>query len=420
MRVFEQQGGSVVRHSTRLGIRTITVLALAFAVALATVALPARAGETPSDDLEGVRATVLEAVNWKINSLNGKKAETANSDKIAIYGAGISELTNLRDSRIVSEDTIEELWALKEQVYDIYETTIEAADDVALSPAEELARAKVKVKGTIDQKIKLLRKWIEGSENPEAAAIAENGIGLLNNLYGELEDATTPDSVWAIKDRAKAIYYEAIEKAESSKDAEPTQEEKAAEALAKTRRATLQLIERKTAILNAAADAAKIPAVIDVFASAAHDVESLTETAKSAKTISALKKIQDQVRDIYESAKEAVGEIRGDDKTDDANDAADAIESHLSSVLDYVSSIVDRSEWSAEGSPETWEALLAAKANVVAAANDVKEVVDSGNNLDVRWSNLNGAMRDFRRALIAHYVMLRSDPVIVGGLHIAG
>ncbi|GMQ97979.1 MAG: hypothetical protein BMS9Abin17_0483 [Acidimicrobiia bacterium] len=419
MQAFEQQGGSVVRHSRRLGIRTITVLALAFAIALATIAAPARAGETPNSDLEGVRATVLEAVNWKINSLSGMKAETANSDKIAIYAGGIAELTSLRDSRIVSEDNIPELWALKEQVYGIYQATIAAANNVPSSPAEELAKARDKAASTINFKIKLLREWIAGVDNPSAANIIESGIAQLNALHGELEDVTNADAAWVIKDRAKAIYYETIDRAESAAD-EPTEEQKAAEALEKTRRTTLHMIERKTAILDAAADAAKIPAVIEIFASAAQDVENLTGAARSAKTISALKKIQGQVADIYESAQAAVADIRGDGTTDGGDDATDAIESHLTRALDYVTTITDRAEWSANESPETWEALLTAQANVVAAVAKVNEVIASGTDLDDRWDELNDAMRDFRQALIAHYVALRSDPMFIGGFHVAG
>ena len=96
------------------------------------------------------------------------------------------------------------------------------------------------------------------------------------------------------------------------------------------------------------------------------------------------------------------------------------IESHLIRAVDYVTAITDRSEWSAGESPETWEALLAAEADVVEAAAKVQEVIASGTDLDVRWDELNEAMRGFRRALIAHYVALRSDPMIIGGFHVAG
>jgi len=419
MRTFEHQGGSLVRNSRRLGIRTITVLFLAFAIALATIAAPARAGETPNNDLESVRGTVLEAVNWKINSLSGMKAETANADKIAIYAGGIAELTSLRDSRIVSEDNIPELWALKEQAYGIYQETVAAANNVTSSPAEELAKARDTAASTINFKIKLLREWIAGVDNPTAADIIESGIAQLNALRGELEGVTNPDAAWAIKDRAKAIYYETIDKAESARNDKPTEEEMAAEALEKARQTTLHMIGRKTAILEAAADAAKIRAVVEIFTSAAQDVESLTGAARSAKTIAALKKIQEQIGEIYESAQAAVADIRGDGTTD-GDDARDAIESHLNRALDYVTAITDRAEWSASESPETWEALLSAEANVVTAVNKVNDVIDSGTNLEERWSALNEAMRDFRQALIAHYVSLRSDPMFIGGFHVAG
>lgn len=418
MRVFEHQGGSVVRHAAGLKLRTIAVLALAFAIALTAVSAPVRAGETSEDDLESVRATVLEAVNWKINSLSGMKAETSNADKIGIYADGIAELTSLRDSRIVSEDSIPELWVLKDQVYGIYGETVAAADDVAMSPAEELAKAKGKVAGTINNKIKLLRKWVKGVENPNAVAIVENGIAQLNALHGELETVTEPDGAWAIKDRAKATYYDTIERAESAAK-EPTEEEKAAAALETTRRNTLHLIERKTAILAAAAEAAKIPAVVDIFATAARDVEELTGPTRSAKTISALKKIQNQVGDIYEAAQAAVADTRGNSETEE-DDARDAIEKHLNRTLDYVNGITDRAELSAAESPETWEALIAARDRVEEAVKKVNDVVESGANLDVRWIELGNVMRDFRRALIAHYVALRSQPMFIGGLHIAG
>jgi len=51
MRVVQYQVGSIVRRSARMNIRTISVLALALAIALTTIAIPANAGETPEDDI---------------------------------------------------------------------------------------------------------------------------------------------------------------------------------------------------------------------------------------------------------------------------------------------------------------------------------------------------------------------------------
>ncbi len=426
MRVPEGHGGSAAYQSTRLGVRTVIVIILAFAMTIATIVVPARAGETAGGDLEGVRATVLETYNGKINSLSERKASTDNSAKIEVYSGGINQLTNLRDQRVISETNIEELWALKSTAHGIYESTVAAAANAGMTDAEILAKAKNKALSTIDYKIGLLRDWIAGCEDPNARAIVDAGIAKINALRGELDGVTNPDVAWAIKERAVDIYHATKSAAEAAKgddvekkDKEPTEAEKAAEALAKTRRSTLTMIERKTAILTAAANAARVPAVIAVFTAAAGDVGDLEAPAKAANTIKALKEIQDKVGSIYAAAKESAAKIVGhDDKEND--DATDAIANHLIKAVNYVNSVTDRAEWSADKSPDTWAALVAAQAKVVTSADAVREVMDSGRRLDARWEDLNDALSGFRRALIAHYIAIDSGPTFVGGFHVAG
>ena len=49
----------------------------------------------------------------------------------------------------------------------------------------------------------------------------------------------------------------------------------------------------------------------------------------------------------------------------------------------------------------------------------MKDVAESGNRLDDRWRTLDRAMRDFRRALIRHYIAL-GQPAAIGDIQIPG
>ena len=60
----------------------------------------------------------------------------------------------------------------------------------------------------------------------------------------------------------------------------------------------------------------------------------------------------------------------------------------------------------AEESPETYAALVAAEKNVIARAEQVREVAESGSRLRDRWEALDDALRDYRRALVRHYIAL--------------
>ncbi len=420
------RGGLTKRLRTRLTVRTIIVLILALGMTVATVAAPSRAGEGGGgDDLESVRATVMEKYNYKVGLLTEEKADTDNPAKIDVYAAGIAELTTLRDTRVATEDNIDELWALKERAYAIYNETVNAAKTAGMTDAEILAAATKKATDTITYKIDLLKKWIKECEDANTGAIVDRGIAILKALYPEVEAADTADAAYAVKDRAYAIHHETIKKAEDAKaegDCDGrSEEEKVAEALAEERRSTLTLIERKTAILTAAAEAAKIPAIVEAFERATDDVAGLESAARSATSIKALEDIRDQVMEIYEEAKEEAARIKGrDDPDGEEGDPGASINRYLDRTADFVGSVIDRTEWSAEHSPDTYDDLLEAKARVMNAIEAVQGVIESGRQMDDRWQDLNDALRAFRRAVIQHYVALATGPVYIGGFHIAG
>lgn len=432
---INRSDGTFERPMARASVKAVIIFVLALAITLTSIAAPVRAGTSESTDIEGVRATVTNTYNYKIGLLTDLKAGTDNPEKIAVYAAGIAELTALLDGSVATEATIDGLWALKERAYAIYGETVNAAKNAGMTDAEILQAAKAKVAGKIDYKIKLLTDWIAKCDLTEAQAIVAAGIAQLNALRPELETVTTPDAAWAIKDRVYAIYGATKSEAEKVKAAndeacddkkvdEKTDAEKAAEALAQARRTTLTLIARKTAIFNAAAAAAKVPAVIDVFENAATAVADLEADARAAKTIKDLKAIRSRVMDIYEAAKEDAAAVTrhepGEGESEDVDDAGRAIEEHLDGVRAYVMNIVDRAEASAEESPETYANLLAAKKQVLAAADAVQAVVESGKRLDDRWEDLRDALTGFRQAVIRHYIATNDGPMFLGGFHIAG
>jgi len=404
---------------------------------LASVAAPVRAGETGTTDVEAVRATVTETYNLKIGLLSNLKTGTDNPAKVEAYAAGIAELTSLLTGSVATEPTVDGLWALKDQAYAIYGETVSIADKAGMTDAEVLAAAKAKVAGKIDYKIKLLTDWIEGCELVQPRLIVDQGVAQLNALRSELDAVTTPDAAWAIKDRVYDIYGSTMSRAEKAKDAEEkgetpddgsqdkedakTPAQIAAEELAQARRTTLTLIVRKTAILTAAADAAKIPTVVEVFEDAAKAVSELEADARAAGTVRSLKELRERVMEIYEGARDDSSAFKVDNAQEgDMDDVGRAIEEHLLDVGAYVTNIVDRAEAGAQESPETYAALVAAKKAVLKASDAVAKVIESGSRLDDRWEDLRDALQDFRRAVIRHYVATSDGPMFIGGFHVAG
>ena len=388
---------------------------------LATVTVfPARA-TSGGDDIESVRAAVTATYTYKIDLLSDLSSQTDNADRKAVYAAGVAELASVRDSEVAAATSVDALWALDKRAHDIYHATVAAADEVGMTPAEELAKAKKKAVGTIEGKIGALVKWIEGCDDPVAIATVEAGIAELRGLLPKVDAAQSPEAAYALKDEAHAIYKRTMNAAEGTKADETKKEEvkseaeKAAEALAKARRTTLDLISAKAATLASAAEAAKIPAVVEIYAVASRDVEALRGAANAASSIKELDAIRAQVMDIYDSAKEAAMAVRDGS----ASSPEGTLKEYLDRVVVYVTSTVEAAAPTRERSPETFDSLVDAKLVVLQQVERVSAVAESGKGLDARWADLNDSLRDFRLALIRHYIAL-GEPMVIGGIQIPG
>jgi hypothetical protein len=401
---------------SRLRSRTLIVTILALTMLATTAFLPASA-TGGGDDLEGVRSTVIETYNYKIDLLAGLKAETSNTERQAVYQAGIDELASIRDTGVATSMDIDELWALKETAHAIYHATVDEANGVPDNPEEALAEAKAKARNKVAYKIGLLESWIEGCDDPEARAIVAAGISQLEGLYPQIDAATTPDEAYALKARAHDIYNETIARAEATKDddGKDDEEDRAATELANTRRATLSLIERRAALLKSAGAAARIPAVVEIYRTGAEEIVGFTDAAKSAKTVRQLKDLQGEVEAFYESVKSRASEVREGVDTS----LEETLESYLDHVVDYVTSTTGAAAATADESPETFEALVAAKRTVLDRVEAVRDVTDTGSRLDARWEALDDALTDFRRALVLHYIEL-GEPMVVASIQIPG
>jgi hypothetical protein len=375
------------------------------------------------DDIESVRATVTETYNHKIALLTEKRNGTENEDRRAVYDEGISELSKVRDARVATEGNIDELWALKERAHAIYSETVNRAEEAGMTDEEYLAKAKNAARETVEYKIGLLTKWIEGCDNPRAREIAAAGTAELRGLFAKIDNAENVDVAYALKEKAHSIYHSTIDRAEAAKEGEGalTEEEKAAKELKNARWSTLSLIERKTSILEAAAEAADNAGVTEIFSAAANEVAGLESAARNAKSIRALKEINAKVMAIYHSARDAVAELRGEGEADDHDkDPARDIEAHLGKIAGYIDYLTQIASATAEESPDTFEAVVAANENAHAAIDAVLNVAESGKKLDTRWEDLSHALKSFKRAFVAHYVSLADGPMCFGELHIPG
>ncbi|MCH8990850.1 MAG: hypothetical protein IIA44_03740, partial [Acidobacteria bacterium] len=76
----------------RLRVRGIVVIAMTLALMLGTLAAPARAGDDIGNDLESARASALETIDGKINSLIEMRSGAQTDQAWAIYSQGIEAL----------------------------------------------------------------------------------------------------------------------------------------------------------------------------------------------------------------------------------------------------------------------------------------------------------------------------------------
>ncbi len=416
-------------HSTATGNgltrrdRRITTVILVTIVMLAVTSV-APAFATGGDDLETVRATVAETFTYKIGLLEGLKAGTDNAERTAIYQGGIAELAGVRDTSVATASSVDELWALKDRAHAIYHETVAAAEDVGMTPAEELARAQKAAKDKINTKVRMLEEWIAGCDDPEARAIVANGIARLRALLPAVESATTPEAAYALKDEAHRIYTATMDAAERAKgddtakdtEEEKSEAEKATEALEAARRDTSGVITRKAALLRSAAEAAAIPAVVFIYRDAATELDALAATAKEAATIAELKEIKAEAVAIYERAEQEASGVR--DGTDERT-PENTLNAYLDQLVQYVTITTDTAAPTAERAPDTFEELVRAKKAVLEAIDAVREVTDTGSRLGARWEALNESLRTYRRALVRHYIAL-GEPLVVSGLQIPG
>ncbi len=406
--------------------RSLIVAVLALAMFIATGFVPAEA-TSGGDDLEAVRSTVIETYNYKIGLLQNKKAETSNADRQAAYQSGIDQLSGLRDTTVATSADIDELWRLKDTAHEIYHATVAAAEQVEPTPEEALAEAKERTRNKVAYKIKALRDWIEGCDDPTAQSIVAEGITELESLYPLIDAAETADEVYAIKARVHDIYNETIARAEKAKGEDDGKdddgkdddgddgEDEAAKELARARNRTLTLIERRAAVLRSAAAAARIPAVIEIYSAAAEEVLGWKVEAKSAKSTGELRTIQEKVLAAYEEATAAAEAVRDDVDTS----PEETVSSYLDHVVNYVMSTTEAAAATAGDSPETFEDLVAAKRLVLERVEDVREVAESGSRLGARWDALEDAMSDYRRALLRHYIAL-GEPMVIAGVQVPG
>jgi len=406
---------------TRSVSRVMLILTTTVALLAAMAFTPARATDGGTDDLEALRAEVVGTFNYKISLLNDKKSGTDNPDRLAVYDAGIAQLASVRDSEVPAATTVDDLRTLDDLAHTIYHETVAAAEAVPLSPAEELAKAKDLAWSTIAGNIDKLRQWIEGCDDAQAIAVVASGIAELESLYPLVEAAQSSDDAYAVKYRAKDIYSRTIEAAEATKgEEEPQPEEKtpaekAAEALLKARRATLALINEKVALHTAAAEAEQVPAIVKVFHIAADDIAALRDSAEAAKNKDELADIETRVLGIYEAAKEAAMAIRNSKGGDPAETLAD----YLERVASYVTTTTEIAAPTKDQSTETFADLAAARDEVLKRVDRVAAAVESGDDIGERWEQLNGALREFRLALIRHYIAL-GEPITINGIQIPG
>ncbi len=408
----------------RSSTRTLIIFALAIAMFAATAIAPALAtgGGEGEGDIEAVRTEVTGTYNYKIGLLTDKMNGSDNADKKAVYAAGIAKLVDLRDNRVATEDNIEELWGLNQRAHDIYHSTKAEASEVGETPADKVEKAKNAAREAVAYKTKLLNKW-EGCDAKLATDQIAKGISQLKALNSRIDKAETADAAYALKDEAYSIYHSTVDKAEGACDGKDprTKEEIAAAELKSARSSTLAVIERKAAILSAAAEAARNTVVAAIFAAAAEEVAGLEDAARSTNSVGTLKELKAEAVGIYNTARDAVAELRGEDKADDHDkDPARDIESHLGKIADWVDHMTDVARETAGESQETFSAVEAAAGDVHDAIGAVMEVAESGKRLHTKWQDLSVAVKNFKRAFAAHHVAVTDAPACYGTFHIPG
>jgi hypothetical protein len=247
---------------TRFRARTIIVIATVLVLVLATLAAPARAGDG-DDGVGAARATALETVNHKINSLKDYREGAKTDQAWAIYSEGIEELGDIR-ARILEEDNTEEIWALKSRAKAVWAETIEAA-------AAADAGAKDEEDGAKDEED-------DGKDEEEARRKRDE------------EERRRRE-----RDKAEAAVAEAYER-------------------------TRDLIDKKVRLMSAASQSARHREVSDIYRWAAGAIKTLRPQAVEAGSIGGLEEVAHDVWEIIHAAKKEIADLRNDRTRTDKGD----------------------------------------------------------------------------------------------------
>lgn len=407
-------------------MRVLLVLLMALGLVLGTLVAPAAAtsDDGGSDDLATVRAQTLNTIDYKIGLLTDLKNGTDNDDRKGFYDKGITRLRDLRTSAESSTD-IEDLRAMDAQAHTIYYETKAEAAAVGQTEEEKVAEARKAALDTINYKLGYFRDAKAKTDISAHQEIYSRAIGELEKLKAAAETNSDIEQLNTFKAEAHKIYDAAkraiAESGDTVKEEPPkvekkTEAEKAAEALTNARRATLRLIEYKTSIFTHAAEAAKNPTVAGAYLDAAAAVAALTDDAKAAKTIGALRTIDTRVMEIYEATKQVVAEAH--DRPD--WQPSESMVAYVQALGSTVDRLVGVAEATADQSPETAQAVVKAGAKVATAIEGVAEAAATGKRLDDRWSDLQESVHVFRKAFAAHVVAITGAPACVNGWHLPG
>jgi hypothetical protein len=249
----------------RLRARAIIVIAMTLALVVGTLAAPARAGDD-HDDLEAARSAALEKVDYKINSLEECRSQAKTDAAWAIYSEGIEELGGIKQ-RIMDEDNVYEINALKDRIHAIWADTKEAA-----------ARADAEADGDGDK---------------------EDDRGDKEDDDGDKKD-------------------DEADRRREEEEKRRREQEKAEATLREARGRTLSLLEKKIRLLEAASQSAHHRQVSDIYRQAWIDLRELLSAAEDADSIDDLEEVTSQMWQIIHDAKKEIAAYRpGHDKDGD-------------------------------------------------------------------------------------------------------
>ena len=417
--------------SLRRSTRTLVVVAIAFSLMIGTLTTPALAeGGREGEGLEDVRATVLDIIEGKIGSLHERQEAATTDEAWLIYDEALGALDHLF-GMAAEEDSVDALWELKAEAKAIYNEAVAEAESAGKSDEQVFEEERSETIGMLEGKLGHFRELRDGTDNGDARAVYNEAISKLEALLAEARESESIDRLEAIRGQAHEIYEVYTHRGEEARDPEDevdektpeqdevdekTPEQKAKEALERARRKTLKLIEHKVSIFKHAAEAARRPAVAEIFRAAAEAVGALADDARAARSIRQLEEINGEVEAIVKRTRAAVGEYRDDVD----QDASDHLMAYLDRLSDRVLHLLDANESTAEFSPDTWADVVSAADKLLATIASLEEVASSGDGLDQRMGDLKEALHHFHKAFMMHIIAVTDGPRREAGMHIPG